>query len=253
MADPSAPLLSPEVPVGGVVSAATFGAGEALAPGSAASIFGTELAAVQEAASALPLSETLGQAFVRFNGSIAAPLFFASAGQINIQIPWELEGQAVAQLTLTAGVQTSAPIQVPLAQFSPGLFSLALSGAGQGAVLIAGAGGMVAGPLGQFGNSRPARRGEEVLEIYATGLGSVNSPPPSGFPAELPLRETLTQPTVSIGGTQTEVLFSGLAPGLVALYQVNVSVPALSPAGDSIDVILNIGGVRSNTVTVALE
>ena len=112
---------------------------------------------------------------------------------------------------------------------------------------------MVAGPSSQFGNYRPARRGEEVLEIYATGLGPVSDPPPSGFPAELPLRETLAQPSVSVGGEQSEVLFSGLAPNLVALYQVNVRVPARSPAGDSIEVVLTIGGVGSNTVTVALE
>ena len=111
----------------------------------------------------------------------------------------------------------------------------------------------MAGPTGQFGNSRPARRGLEALEIYATGLGPVDNPPPSGFPAELPLRQTLTQPAVSIGGEPAEVLFSGLAPGLVALYQVNVRVPAGSPAGDAAEVILTIGGVRSNTVTVAIE
>ena len=253
VADPSAPLLSPEISPGGVVSAATFGAGEALAPGSAVAVFGTQLAAVTEAATALPLSETLGQAFVRFNGSTAAPLFYASAEQVNIQLPWDLEGQALAQLTVTAGASTSAPIPVPLTQFSPGLFSLALNGTGQGAILIAGSGGRVAGPTGQFGDSRPARRGEEVLEIYATGLGPVNNPPPSGFPAELPLRETLTQPMVSIGGEPAEVLFSGLAPGLVALYQVNVRVPAGSPAGDAAEVILTIGGVGSNTVTVAID
>ena len=46
----------------------------------------------------------------------------------------------------------------------------------------------MAGPMGQFGNSRPARRGEEALEIYATGLGPVDNPP----------RETLTQSTVSV-------------------------------------------------------
>ena len=54
VSDPSTPVLSPEVSPGGVVSAATFNAGEGLAPGSAASVFGTELAAVPEAASARP-------------------------------------------------------------------------------------------------------------------------------------------------------------------------------------------------------
>ena len=253
VADPASPLLSPEISAGGVVSAATFSGDEALAPGSAVSVFGSNLAAVAESASAFPLPETLGQAFVRFNGSVAVPLFYASPEQVNIQLPWELEGQASALLTVTAGASTSEPILVPLTQFNPGLFSLDLSGTGQGAILIAGTGGRVAGPMGQFGNSRPARRGVEAVEIYATGLGPVDNPPTSGLPAELPLRETLTQPTVSIGGEPAEVLFSGLAPGLIALYQVNVRVPAGSPVGDSIELTLTIRRVGSNSVMVAID
>ena len=90
------------------VSAATFSPGEAPAPGSAVAVFGTELAAVTEEATGVPLSETLGQASVRFNGSTPAPLFDASPDQVNIQIPWELEGQAVAELAIATGAQTSA-------------------------------------------------------------------------------------------------------------------------------------------------
>lgn len=37
---------------------------------------------------------------------------------------------------------------------------------------------------------------------------------------------------MTIGGQTAEVLFSGLAPGKVGLYQLNVRVPKNAPAGE---------------------
>ena len=63
----------------------------------------------------------------------------------------------------------------------------------------------------------------------------------------------MTDPTVTIGGMAADVVFSGLAPGFVGLYQVNVQVPAEASTGDEVEVVLTIGGVTSNTVTVAVQ
>jgi uncharacterized protein (TIGR03437 family) len=60
-------------------------------------------------------------------------------------------------------------------------------------------------------------------------------------------------PLVTVGGVNASVSFSGLAPGYVGLYQVNVQVPANAPSGDAVPVILNIGGVTANTVTIAVQ
>jgi uncharacterized protein (TIGR03437 family) len=49
------------------------------------------------------------------------------------------------------------------------------------------------------------------------------------------------------------VNFSGLAPGYVGLYQVNVQIPDTAPSGDAVPVILGIGGVTANTVTIAVQ
>jgi uncharacterized protein (TIGR03437 family) len=68
-----------------------------------------------------------------------------------------------------------------------------------------------------------------------------------------PLSDTIATPTVTIGGMVAQVSSSGLAPGAVGLYQVNVQVPAGSPAGDAVPVILSIGGVTSNTGTIAVQ
>ena len=49
------------------------------------------------------------------------------------------------------------------------------------------------------------------------------------------------------------VLFSGLAPPFVGLYVVTLQVPAGAPTGNSVAVVLTIGGVPSNTVTIAVQ
>jgi uncharacterized protein (TIGR03437 family) len=58
---------------------------------------------------------------------------------------------------------------------------------------------------------------ERVATIWATGLGEVRS---SGE-----FLETVWRPTVLVNGRPGQVLFSGLAPGWVGLYQINVLLP----------------------------
>jgi uncharacterized protein (TIGR03437 family) len=67
------------------------------------------------------------------------------------------------------------------------------------------------------------------------------------------LVSTAVLPTATIGGQPAVVLFSGLAPGFVGLYQVNVTVPANAPSGSAVPLVLTINGVASNTVTIAIQ
>jgi uncharacterized protein (TIGR03437 family) len=119
-------------------------------------------------------------------------------------------------------------------------------------VLIAGT-GTIAAPVGAFANARPALRGE-FISIYCNGLGAVNNPAGSGRPANSnPLSNTISTPTVQIGGVTAPVIFSGLAPGFAGLYQVNVQVPAAVSTGSQVPVVLSTNGVSSNTVTMAIQ
>jgi uncharacterized protein (TIGR03437 family) len=58
---------------------------------------------------------------------------------------------------------------------------------------------------------------------------------------------------VTIGGVQASVLFYGLTPGSAGLYQLNVQVPPIPVKGNAVPVAIAIGGVQSNTVTMAVE
>ena len=80
-----------------------------------------------------------------------------------------------------------------------------------------------------------------------------NRPPSGSAAGSDPLSDTLATPTVMIGGVAAPVSFSGLAPGFVGLYQVNVPVPDNVPSGPAVSVVVTIGGVNSNTVTIAVQ
>jgi len=58
---------------------------------------------------------------------------------------------------------------------------------------------------------------------------------------------------VMIGGVKASVIFSGLAPGYVGLYQVNAQVPPGVTPGPAVPITVTIGGVTSNTVTIAVD
>jgi len=49
------------------------------------------------------------------------------------------------------------------------------------------------------------------------------------------------------------VQFSGLATEAAGEYQVNALVPAGSTRGAAVPVVISIGGVPSNTVTIAVQ
>jgi uncharacterized protein (TIGR03437 family) len=91
-------------------------------------------------------------------------------------------------------------------------------------------------------STNPVHRGD-ILTIYLTGLGAVNPPVADGVPAPLdPLSTTVVNPSVQIGGSGCPVLFSGLVPGYVGLYVLNVSVPSSTPQGLSVPLTISAGG-----------
>ena len=232
----------------GTVNAASYV--PTVAAGSIASVFGSNLSVGQAFAGTVPLPMTLASSSFQIGGQ-SAPLFAALPSQVNLQIPWEVAGQTEAMVTVTAGGMTSNPRMVNIATFAPGIFTLNSAGSSQGAVVISGT-RLIAEPA-SGANGRPVAAGESI-SIYCTGLGAVSNQPETGAaaPTEL-LSVTTTTPTVTIGGIAANVSFSGLTPGAVGLYQVNVQVPAGVAAGAAVPLILSIGGVTSNTVTIAVQ
>jgi uncharacterized protein (TIGR03437 family) len=235
----------PSVNPGGIVNAASFAPGAPVAPGSIAAAFGSFPFVPPTGTTALPLPTNLSGVSLQFGGYLGAHLFFVSGGQVNLQVPWELAGQGQTTVIASTGGQTSAAQALNLAPFAPGIFSMNSQGTGQGAVQDAG--------FRLVDSSNPVATGDVIL-IYSTGLGPVTNQPPSGWPAPLsPLAETSTKPSVTIGGASAFVTWAGLTPTAVGLYQVQALVPAAALRGAAVPVTLSIGGVTSNTVTIAVR
>ena len=175
--------------------------------------------------------------------------------QINFQVPFETQTNLVE-----VRYQGLSTFVLPQA-VAPGIFTLA---DGSGAIQHASDYSLVTA-------SNPAAPGETIV-IYATGLGPVTGAVADGTPAPgpFPAQQMCQSPVVTIGGTPEDgagtsanILYAGLTPGYVGLYQVNVQVPTSTPAGPASLYIFSPGCLAmllppgnagySNTVTLPVQ
>jgi uncharacterized protein (TIGR03437 family) len=239
----------PQIDVGGVLDGATFTKGQAVAPGSLVSIFGSGFASALQSGDTVPLSTVLNGTSVSFNG-ILAGLDFVSSGQINAQVPWNAlpsgaSGTVTVMVTGPSGA--SAPMSVQIAPYSPGIYSIP---PGAGYAVAINADGSIAAPAGAIPGfpTHPAQVGD-ALVVYANGLGPVNIADPNGAASLDTTRTTVTMPVVLIGGKSAQVLFSGLTPQFPGVNQLNVVVPQVS-IGNSVSIQVQEGGITSSPQVV---
>jgi len=210
----------PFIGSGGVVNSASFTAG--IVPGGLATIFGASLAGgITASATSLPLPTTLSGVRVTLNGQ-AASLVYVSDRQINFVAPGTLSGSSAE--IVVSWLAESVRATVPIMTVDPGIF--VIDAERSGAVLIAG--------TGLTTLARPAAAGD-VLEIYVTGLGQVKA-----------------LPSVTVGGREAEVLFSGPTPSFPGLEQINVRVPAGAGSGSQ-RLTVQVSSAASNEVLVRLR
>ena len=204
------------------------------------SIFGQNLGA-SELAGSMPLPTMLGGTCVTLN-NIALPLFMASPTQINAQIPPDLAaGSYPLVVRSIANHIAAAPQSLTVSKYAPAVL-----------VPIANQIALVHADGSLVNKDNPANR-DEHLTMYAVGLGpttggtvTAGAPSPSS-----PLAVTGTvevffgDPTYKQAGIIVD--WSGLAPGFVGLYQLNLRVPGFHISGDALPVTLRIGSVNSPT------
>jgi uncharacterized protein (TIGR03437 family) len=100
--------------------------------------------------------------------------------------------------------------------------------------------------------AHPAVRGQYII-IYANGLGAVSNTPPSGETTpSTPFARSQVMPAVTIGNVTAPVLFSGLTPGSIGLYQIDVTVPQDAPIGLQ-PVVITQGGVSSQSANLPVQ
>ena len=179
---------------------------------------------------------------VKINGS-DAPLISATPNEIVAQVPLGTPTQPFLLLNYLPSDYGPLPVTLSVTT-TPSALESPLDGLSAGLYVVAGVGTFLS--LDSNGNlvgtsrcpcpvtvahqdfqslvtsNTPAHAGE-IIHIYMTGLGAVQVPVPDGAPGfPNPLKDPLT---CIVAGKATDVLYAGLAPGLVGVYQVDMRIP----------------------------
>ncbi|MDQ2947558.1 MAG: IPT/TIG domain-containing protein [Acidobacteriota bacterium] len=161
-------------------------------------------------------------ATVQFD-EVPAQVLFAGPDQINAIVPDSITGRSTTALRVMSKGGVALEQVLPVADVSPGLFTIESTGRDQAAALNQT--NRVNTP------ADPAARGS-VVALFGTGGGSY-----SGV-------------SVAIGGEDARVMYAGNAPEAVnGLMQVNAVIPD-SVASGSVSVVLTINGAVSRPDTV---
>jgi uncharacterized protein (TIGR03437 family) len=208
-----------------LIANAATGLVGALAPGEIIAIYGVDIGPDPGVQAQLDESGTLprsiGGVQVVFGG-VPAPIFFASAYQVNVQVPYSVSGKPVTEVQLIYDGLPSSKIQVRVAEASPGIFADFAR---------------EAKALNQDGTlnsaAAPARPGS-VIVLFATGTGEIAPARADGRQAAAPLGVPVLPITVRIGSIPADILYAGEAPGLIGVMQLNVRVPDLPASQRSV-------------------
>ncbi len=233
----------------GIVNAASF-TGGSVSPGEILTIFGSNIGPSSgfiyqiESATGNIAPYSSGTR-VLFDGT-PSPVLFTRHDQVSVIVPYEVFGKSQVSIQVEYLGQTSPAINLPVALSTPGIFTAATNGSGQGAILLSDG-------VTPNSASHPAPKGS-IVSIFATGAGQTN---PSGvdgsFTSAAPPAPAQAV-SVTIGGITVPAVYAGGSPGSVAgLLQVNAMIPANAPSGD-VPVTIRIGAASSQPgVTVAVQ
>lgn len=248
-------IYGPNPQITAVVNSASYAQGT-LAPGDMIAIFGVGLgpAALTIFDPSMPpiptsLPAASPSTSVTINGN-PAPVLYTSGTVVGVIVPYTTVGPT-AQVVVTYGLLTSQPFTVAVAASDPGIYSLAASGQGQGAILNYNS------STGNFtinSASNPAAVGSIVV-IYMTGAGTTNASIDNLLIPLSPAVTPVLQPSISIGGLGAVVDAAQAPPGSVpGLIQLNVTVPPTLKSSQTAPVIVTVGGVPSQSgLTMAVK
>ena len=182
----------PQVPSNGVVNAASYASGP-VSPGEIVAVFGDAMgpASLVGAQSRSPgvVDNLLAGTRVWFDG-IAAPLIYTSAKQLSAIVPYEVAGSASTKMQVEYLGAISAPVTLPVAASTPGIFVKDQSGTGEAAA--------VNEDGSRNSASNPADRGS-IVSLFATGEGLTTPASADGRIADS-LNGTNLPVTAQVGG-----------------------------------------------------
>jgi uncharacterized protein (TIGR03437 family) len=238
-------------PAVAVVNAANYIPGRPLAPGAIAALFpsiSTNMLAGGTATApsgVFPLPTTLANTQVIVNNNASA-LFFVSPGQINLPLSMSLPSAGTVDLQVVQSTtgQIYGGAELALSSASPGLFTNGGTGSGEVAAI-----NVVDGTINSATNQ--VARGAYIT-LYGTGQGFVANAPADGTAATGPI-PTAVNPQILLGGAflpATDIQYSGLAPDLVGVWQINFQIPMATTPGNAVPVIVLMNSIPSDNPSV---
>jgi uncharacterized protein (TIGR03437 family) len=189
------------------------------APGAIVTLSGQRLTSGSSLSAAeTPLPVRLAGTHVEVNGE-SAPLFSVAPDAVLARLPSDLAVGTDASLTISSVNRAAGSILLHIDAAAPGIIGV--------------------------------NRVGDVLSIYATGLGATDpSVDVAAQSPSTPLAVTRAQASVLVQNQPATVQFSGLAPGLVGIYQINAVLPP--GLGGAADVVVESDGNASNPFHVGL-
>lgn len=183
----------------------------------------------------------LARTKITFDG-VAAPIIYANWGQTSIVVPYSVAGKSTTQVVVEYKGRPSAPVTLDVVQASPGIFTAAANGSGQGAILLEDY------SVNSAQNAVPRGRAAMVFMTVGGETGTDGLLAPGIAQHPLPV-------TATIGGQDAQVIYAGPSPGLIwGLTQVNVIVPDSAPTGAAVPITITIGGRSTQSgVTIAVK
>jgi uncharacterized protein (TIGR03437 family) len=218
--------------ISSVVSAADLKS--PVAPGGLMAVLGTNLSGTNQATNEVPLPTVIADSCLTVNGA-PVHMLFVSPTQVNAQMPAQALGNVAIVMHTPGGVSNTFLLTV--LSGAPALFLTTINDQIDVPSIIRWNNDLV------VTSTNPVHRGD-IHTIYLTGLGAVDPAVNDGDPALVdPLSSTVLTPSVKLGGVDLPVLFSGLVPGEVGVYVINVSVPASTPQGLSVPLTITQGDI----------
>ncbi len=236
----------PVISQDGAVTSAAFGGFPGVASGSWLEIYGRGLATHTRQWASQDFVDgraptTLGGTSVTIDGREAF-VSYTSPGQVNVEVPNDVlpgthdlvvhtsEGDSAAY---ALGVEAAKPGLLAPAQFEIGGKQYAAGVLADGATFALPEGALA-------GVASRAPRPGDAVTFYGVGFGPVA---PLLNAGEVARRETALILPVAFffGDAQGTVVYAGVAPGTLGLYQFNVIVP-VTPAGDAVPLRFTLDG-----------
>jgi uncharacterized protein (TIGR03437 family) len=209
-----------------------------VAPGEILTIFGAGIGPDEGVTATFnaggePATEA-GGAEVWFDG-VAAPVFYAQASQINVQVPYTVAGSAQTQMVIQYQGKAVAAVALAVAEAAPALFPVAANADGS-----------------PNSAAQPAAPGT-VVTVYGTGEGLTDGLNQAGRVAQTPYPRPKLPVVLTVAGIPAEVLYAGSAPDEVGVFQINARMPGGYVKPGPAPMVLTVGATPSPPFQIWLK